>query len=146
MDVCGEAETAPLSDLSLRVVRPLPRKPIADPGASCLFELRTADGRGGTLFVEAATPPSTDAAERYFMAVRKRAVLNFDGNISESGEQAGEFSREHRGMIEYVVHARLRNLVAEVFLAVPTGAASRQRLATTAREILRAAMAAVPEI
>ncbi|PYC65560.1 hypothetical protein C7C45_28230 [Micromonospora arborensis] len=148
--MCKRTDLRPLADLSLTVARTDPTPPLGRPGVACLFELRTKDGHEANLRVEASTPVSAEEARLLYRSTGQVTVMTPVGVIAGVGDEAEAFTRRSEPgfkYAEYMVHARMGNLVVKVWLAV--GGASyvaTETLAPKALTVLRATQAAVPTV
>ncbi|MET8358923.1 hypothetical protein [Micromonospora sp. NPDC005171] len=150
LELCKRTDLQPLAELSLTVVRTDPKPPLGQPGASCLFEMRTKDGHQANLRVEAATPASEQEARLLYRATAQVTVMTPAGVITGVGDEAEAFTkRSEPGFkyAEYMVRARTSNLVVKVWLALGGASyAAAETLASKALTLLKATQAAVPTV
>lgn len=148
LELCARTDRSPLADLKLSVRRTDPKPPPSAPGAACLFEMRTADGHDASLRVEAATPPSTEDAERLYRTTARVTGMSPDGDVTGLGEEAVAFSKQSTGAsrhTEYMIRARTGNLVVKVWLTVGgDSSAAKVALADKVRAIAEATLRLVP--
>ncbi|WP_237747064.1 hypothetical protein [Micromonospora lupini] len=150
LELCKRTDLRPLAELSLTVARTDPKPPLGQPGAACLFEMRTKDGHEASLRVEASTPANAEEARLLYRSTGRVTVMTPVGGISGVGDEAEAFTRRSEPgfkYAEYMVHARMGNLVVKVWLAI--GGASyvaTETLAPKALTLLRATQAAVPTV
>ncbi|MBQ1009382.1 hypothetical protein KBX53_00100 [Micromonospora sp. M51] len=148
--MCKRTDLRPLAELSLTVTRTDPKPPLGQPGAACLFEMRTKDGHQANLRVEAATPVSEQEARLLYRATAQVTVMTPAGAISGVGDEAEAFTRRSEPgfkYAEYMVRARTGNLVVKVWLAVGGASyAATETLASKALTLLKATQAAVPAV
>ncbi|MBQ1019782.1 hypothetical protein KBX71_18195 [Micromonospora sp. D93] len=148
--MCKRTDLRPLAELSLTVARTDPKPPLGQPGASCLFEMRTKDGHQANLRVEAATPASEQEARLLYRATAQVTVMTPAGVITGVGDEAEAFTRRSEPgfkYAEYMVRARTGNLVVKVWLAVGGASyAATETLASKALTLLKATQAAVPTV
>lgn len=150
LELCKRTDLQPLEELSLTVARTDPKPPLGQPGAACLFEMRTKDGHQANLRVEASTPASEQEARLLYRATAQVTVMTPAGVITGVGDEAEAFTRRSEPgfkYAEYMVRARTANLVVKVWLAV--GGASytaTETLASKALTLLKATQAAVPTV
>ncbi|WP_285796109.1 hypothetical protein [Micromonospora sp. NBRC 107095] len=139
-----------MAELSLTVARTDPKPPLGQPGASCLFEMRTKDGYQANLRVEASTPVSEQEARLLYRATAQVTVMTPAGAITGVGDEAEAFTRRSEPgfkYAEYMVRARTGNLVVKVWLAVGgTSYAATETLVSKALTLLKATQAAVPTV
>lgn len=148
LDVCTRTDLAPLAGLSLSVESRRAKDPSSAPGAACLFELRTQAGFEARLLVEASTLTSTDDAQRLYRTTQQVSGMDPAGAVDGIGDEAEGFTkRSEPGYknAEYMIHARSRNLVLKVWLAVGGKTFTPEDvLAAKAHAILQSAMSIVP--
>ncbi|MGC4863435.1 hypothetical protein [Micromonospora sp. DT41] len=150
LDLCKRTDLRPLAELSLTVARTDPKPPLGQPGASCLFEMRTKDGHEANLRVEASTPVSEQEARLLYRATAQVTVMTPAGVITGVGDEAEAYTRRSEPgfkYAEYMVRARTGNLVVKVWLAVGGASyAATETLAPKALTLLKATQAAVPTV
>ncbi|MEU5961927.1 hypothetical protein ABZ777_12055 [Micromonospora parva] len=150
LQLCKRTDLRPLAELSLTVARTDPKPPLGQPGASCLFEMRTKDGHQANLRVEASTPASEQEARLLYRATAQVTVMTPAGVITGVGDEAEAFTRRSEPgfkYAEYMVRARTGNLVVKVWLAVGgVSYAATDTLASKALTLLKATQAAVPTV
>lgn len=150
LELCKRTDLRPLAELSLTVARTDPKPPLGQPGAACLFEMRTKDGHQANLRVEASTPVSEQEARLLYRATAQVTVMTPAGAITGVGDEAEAFTRRSEPgfkYAEYMVRARTGNLVVKVWLAVGgTSYAATETLASKALTLLKATQAAVPTV
>ncbi|MEV4826138.1 hypothetical protein [Micromonospora sp. NPDC049274] len=150
LELCKRTDLRPLAELSLTVARTDPKPPLGQPGAACLFEMRTKDGHEATLRVEASTPASEQEARLLYRAKAQVTVMTPAGAVTGVGDEAEAFTRRSEPgfkYAEYMVHARTGNLVVKVWLAVGgVSYAATETLASKALTFLKATQAVVPTV
>ncbi|MDG9678937.1 hypothetical protein [Micromonospora sp. DH14] len=150
LELCKRTDLRPLAELSLTVARTDPKPPLGQPGAACLFEMRTKDGHQANLRVEASTPASEQEARLLYRATAQVTVMTPAGAITGVGDEAEAFTRRSEPgfkYAEYMVRARTGNLVVKVWLAVGgVSYAATDTLGSKALTLLKATQAAVPTV
>jgi len=150
-DLCARTDRRPLADLALTVEQTNDRPTLTpDPGAACLFEMRTPDGYMANLLVRAATPASIEEAEGLFRSTRRVTAMDFAGAVTGLGDEAEAYSKESEPGFkysEYKVSVRSGNLVLDVWLAV--GGVAFTPVATLAERsqaIARTVLTQIPRV
>jgi hypothetical protein len=147
-DVCAQADRGPLAGLGLTVDRTTPRQPATGPGASCLFDLHTADGHPAMLLVDAITPSTVEQARDVYASARRITAMTFDGDIAGVGDEADGFTANAQldfKNAKYLAQGRIGNLVVEVGLSVGGDTfAPKETLATPAVAMVKSTLAKVP--
>ncbi|MEU1746676.1 hypothetical protein ACWD8I_06365 [Micromonospora arida] len=150
LELCKRTDLRPLAELSLTVTRTDAKPPLGQPGAACLFEMRTKDGHQANLRVEASTPVSEQEARLLYRATAQVTVMTPAGVITGVGDEAEAFTRRSEPgfkYAEYMVRARTGNLVVKIWFAVGGASyAAAETLASKALTLLKATQAAVPTV
>jgi len=136
--------------LSLTRVGGTPKPAVGyESSVGCLFALRTREGDGADLLVQATALKSPEQARQFYRARLRRPIYKPDGNIGGIGDEADALSlQEHEPGFkrsEYIVETRSGNLVVEVFLGM-SGSQFKDKatLAAKTTAILKSTLAMVP--
>jgi hypothetical protein len=149
LDLCNGTDLTSLDSLSLTVERTDPSPPRSGPGAACLFELRQPGGQPASLRVEATTLATAEEAGRLYRATQGVTGMTPDRTLAGVSEEAEGFTKQSEPgykYAEYLIHARLGNLVVKVWLAVGGQAFTpKEKLAAVTLSITKATLGAVPK-